>query len=77
MSIFTVVAPINISKYVMDLFIFERSGEEGLLRILFRMLKHVEERCLEMEEDPLFLYIKSGAFIEDCFRELTLSDIFK
>lgn len=46
MSIFTCEQPIEISKSVLDLFIFEQSGESCLLRILKKMLVHVEQRCL-------------------------------
>jgi hypothetical protein len=63
MTIFTVVAPIKISKYFMDLFIIEKTNETCLFRVLFRCLKYVEPRCLEMEEDDLFYYFKNGIFL--------------
>jgi len=54
MSIFTCEQPIEISKSILDLFIFESSGEVCLLRILRKMLIHVEERCLSMDERQVF-----------------------
>ena len=70
MSIFTVITPIEISKQIMDYFIFENSssdrtifytnGEKCLLQLLFKMLKFVEKRCLKMDEDELFGFLKNG-----------------
>jgi|688.fasta_scaffold1273132_1 hypothetical protein len=87
MSIFTCIAPIEISKRIMDYFLFENSspdrartvidGERCLLQLLFRMLKFVQPRCLRMEEDELFAYLKNGKFIQDCFAEMYAEDMFK
>lgn len=60
----------------MDYFIFKGGDEICLMRVLFTCLKHVEPRCLLMEEEALFLYIKSGKFLVDCFDEFTLEQMF-
>jgi len=54
MSIFTFEYPIEVSKRIFDLFIFEQSGDECLWRLLAKMLMNVEERCLKMNERELF-----------------------
>lgn len=63
MSIFTCEQPIEISKFIFDMFIFEQSGEECLLRVLRKMLQHVEDRCLAMDERQLFTFINKGEFV--------------
>ena len=80
MPVFTVVTPIEHSKFVMDLLLYETSNqakigtsnasEECLLRVLFMMLKCVETKCLSMGEEALFKYLKNGDFVIDCFAEL-------
>ena len=77
MSIFTCEQPIEISKSILDLFIFESSGERCLLRILSKMLSHIEERCLSMGEKQVFQYINKGEFVQDCFREISLENLFR
>jgi len=61
----------------LDLFIFEQSGERCLLRILSKMLGHVEKRCLSMEEKEVFDYINKGQFVLDCFKEIPLENLFR
>ena len=77
MSIFTCEQPIEISKSVMDLFIFEQSGENCLLRILKKMLIHVEDCCLYMDEREVFRHINKGEFVQECFREIPLEHLFR
>ena len=78
MSIFTCEQPIEISKSILDLFIFEQSGERCLLRILSKMLGHVEERCLKMGTDKeVFNYINKGLFVQDCFKEIMFENLFR
>ena len=77
MSVFTAIAPIEISKHIMDLFCYEQSAEECLIRVLFKMLAHVEPRCLLMGEEECFGYLKTGKFIIDAFDEVMLEDLFR
>ena len=63
MSIFTCEQPIEVSKFVFDLFIFEQSGEVCLWRTIKKMLQHVEERCLKKNERELFNFISKGEFV--------------
>ena len=63
MSIFTCEQPIEVSKFVFDLFIFEQSGEVCLWRTIKKMLQHVEERCLKKNEHELFTFINKGEFV--------------
>ena len=77
MSIFSCKQPVQISKDVFDLFFFEQSGEECLLRLLMKMLRHVEHRCLKMEEKELFDFISNGSFVEVCFNEILLEELFR
>ena len=46
MCIFTFSVPVEISKKVFELVILEKTGEKTMLRVIFTMLKHTEERAL-------------------------------
>jgi hypothetical protein len=46
MCIFTFSVPVEISKKVFELVILEKTGEKTMLRVIFNMLKHTEERAL-------------------------------
>ena len=76
MSIFTCEQPIEVSKFVFDLFIFEQSGEVCLWRTIKKMLQHVEERCLKMNEHELFTFINKGEFVQVCMKEVPLTQLF-
>lgn len=41
------------------------------------MLKHVEDRCLKMDEDELFDYLQKTNFIADCFEEMPANKLFE
>lgn len=84
MPIFSVVAPIEISKFIFDYFLYEsccssdidwnyehhsQKSENALVKIFIKMLIHVDQKCLNMHEPMLFEYLKGGEFIIDCFRE--------
>ena len=42
MPIFTCNFPVHLSKYVLELFMWEQSGHHCLLRVIAKALKHVE-----------------------------------
>ena len=86
MSVFTCIAPIEMSKKIMDYFIFQNcyaiddqsiQSENCVLQVLFNMLKHVEDRCLKMDEDQLFDYLQKTNFISDCFEEMPPHKLFQ
>lgn len=41
-----------------------------------KMLGHVEERCLQMEEKEMFDFISNGSFVQVCFNEIKLDELF-
>ncbi len=77
LSIFACNQPIETSKYVFDLFFFEQSGDVCLIRLLMKMLRHVEKRCLLMEEKEMFDFISNGSFVQVCFNEILLEELFR
>jgi hypothetical protein len=76
MPIFTCQFSIDISKRVFDLFFLEQSAERCLLRVILKCFSRMEDRCLKMEEDAMMDFITKGVFIERCFAEYTLADLF-
>lgn len=42
-----------------------------------RMLQHVEQRCLAMEEKEIFDFISNGSFVEVCFNEIMIDNLFR
>lgn len=42
-----------------------------------RMLQHVEQRCLTMEEEEIFDFISNGSFVEVCFNEIPIDNLFR
>jgi hypothetical protein len=75
MTIFT-WAPVELSKHVFDLFIWENSNELCLLRLITKCLQHVEERCLTMSEKQVMDFIIKGEFIKVSFEEIPLNQLF-
>ena len=60
-----------------DLFVWERTGVECILRVIMKCLKHVQARCLKMDEREMNEYLtKNGQFIQDSFNEVTLQVLF-
>lgn len=76
MPIFTCTIPVDLSKHIFDLFLWEKSGETCLMRLIAKCFRHVEPRCLQMEEDKMFDFISKGTFIQTCFEELSLVELF-
>ena len=78
MCIFTFAVPIEISKRIFDLVILEneKPGEEVMLRILFKCIKHTEERLLKLEGRAVFKYYSEATFVVDTFNELPIEEIF-
>ena len=42
-----------------------------MLRVIFTMLKHTEERALEIKGSGLYKYYSEAKFVIDSFNELT------
>jgi hypothetical protein len=78
MCIFTFSVPIEISKRVFELVIFEKDipGEEIMLRILFRCIKHTEATVLQLQGKAVYKYYSEATFILDTFAELPIEEIF-
>ncbi len=76
MPIFTCQFSIELSKRVFDLFFWEQSAERCLVRVIMKCFRLVEDRCLKMEEDAMMDFITKGTFIDKCFAETSLADLF-
>ena len=77
--IFTYSVPIEISKRVFELVILEKDipGEEILLRIIFRCIKHTEARVLKLCCcRAVYKYFREATFVVDTFAELPIEEIF-
>lgn len=62
LTIYTYKVPVEFSKRIFELFMWGMQTEDNdcLIRLLFTMLAHTEERMLQMDEIVLFQYIKEG-----------------
>jgi len=76
MPIFTCAMPVDVTKHIFDLFIWEQSGHLCLLRVISMCLTRVEEKCLQMSEEDMFQYIRKGTFVQECIEEVPLTDLF-
>ena len=76
MPIFTCNFPVHLSKYVLELFMWEQSGHHCLLRVIAKALKHVEQRCLSMPESEMLDFVSKGTFLIVTFEEVSLVDLF-
>ena len=60
--------PVEVSRWVLELVIFEGYGDESLSRCIVYMLMIAEEQVLKMSSADRFRYIAHGKFIADCFQ---------
>mmetsp|Transcript_5410 Transcript_5410/g.3810 ORF Transcript_5410/g.3810 Transcript_5410/m.3810 type:complete len:93 (+) Transcript_5410:1607-1885(+) len=62
LTIYTYKVPVEYSKRILELFVWgmQTDDKDCLLRLLFTMLGHTEQRMLEMDFCTLFSYIKEG-----------------
>jgi len=66
--------PVEVSRRVLELVIFEGFGDESLSRMIVYMLMINQEKVLELDAGARFRYIGHGKFIEECFRD---KDLFR
>ena len=73
--------PVEVSRRVVELVIFEGYGDESFTRCIVYMLILTQERCLEFDAGDRFRYIGHGKFIADCFLDrllfLQLTDMIR
>ena len=49
-----------------------------MLRVLFKMLRHTENRALAIKSGGgVYKYYSEAKFVVDCFDELTVEEIFR
>ena len=66
--------PVEVSRRLFELVIFEGYGDESLSRCIVYMLMITQDKSLPMDAGDRFRYIGHGKFIADCFQE---RDLFK
>ena len=64
--------PVEVSRRVFEIVIFEGYGDESLSRMLIYILMINQEKVLEMNGGDRFRYIGHGRFIADCFQDKEL-----
>jgi hypothetical protein len=57
--------------------VWEQSGVDCILRLIFKCMKYVEPRSSTMKGKEVVDFIKSCKFIEVCFDEIPLQSLFK
>jgi hypothetical protein len=77
LPIFNQFAPIEISKHIFDLFVWEQTGMECLERVFFKCLMKMEPKALTMKSKQIACYFKSGEFLRDAFETIPLQCLFK
>ena len=58
--------PVEVSRRVFELVIFESYGDESLSRMIVYMLMITEKEVLALDAGDRFRYIAHGRFIADC-----------
>ena len=66
--------PVEVSRRLFELVIFEGYGDESLSRCIVYMLMITQEKSLPMDAGNRFRYIGHGKFIADCFED---QDLYK
>ena len=61
--------PVEVSRRLFELVIFEGYGDESLSRCIVYMLMITQDKSLPMNAGDRFRYIGHGKFIADCFQE--------
>jgi len=59
--------PVEVSRRVFELVIFEGYGDDSLSRCIVYMLMIMQDNVLAMDMGARFRYIGHGKFIGDCF----------
>lgn len=64
--------PVEVSRRVFELVIFEGYGDDSLSRCIVYMLMITQDKSLAMDMGERFRYIGHGKFIADCFEDKAL-----